>query len=508
MKTGFSVLSISVFIILISQNILAVENQNSSLEFPRDSSFYHEEFIKGTLNILKNRILKEPFNLVASLIFLFAIMHTFVASKIMALAHSVEHRHRLRIANRNHEIESKYKEAEKQTSFLAGVLHFMGEVEAIFGLWILVLLLAFACLKDWSTAVVYMDSVNFTEPMFLFVIMTIAATRPVMRAAEKTLEVISGLGGGSPAAWWFCILTIGPILGSFITEPGAMTISAILIGKHIYDRKPSINFAYATIGLLFVNISVGGTLTNFAAPPVLMVAGIWNWSSNFMLTNFGWKAIVGILIANSVYFAIFRIEMEKMKKINPKTSAGKLHWNERDDPLPLWVIVIHLVFMLWTVLNSHYPALFMGGFLFFLGFAQATRYYQNRIDLKPAFLVGFFLASLVTHGGLQGWWIGPVLGSLDRIPLMLGATFLTGFNDNAAITYLSTLIPNFSDGLKYAVVAGAVTGGGLTVIANAPNPAGQAILQKYFKGGVSPLKLAISALIPTIIMGICFMFLS
>ena len=141
--------------------------------------------------------------------------------------------------------------------------------------------------------------------------------------------------------------------------------------------------------------------------------------------------------------------------------------------------------------------------MLFLGFAQATPQYQNRIQLQPAMLVGFFLAGLVIHGGVQAWWIAPVLGNLNELPLMLGATVLTAFNDNSAITYLSTLVPGFTDGLKYAVVAGAVAGGGLTVIANAPNPAGQSILKNHFEAGVSPKGLLKAALVPTIILWLC-----
>jgi len=151
--------------------------------------------------------------------------------------------------------------------------------------------------------------------------------------------------------------------------------------------------------------------------------------------------------------------------------------------------------------NDHYH----GGKSKFIGFAKVTAPYQNQIDLKPPMLVGFFLGGLVIHGGLQGWWIAPVLGSLSEIPLMISATVLTAFNDNAAITFLSTLVPGFTDTLKYSVVAGAVAGGGLTVIANAPNPAGQAILKKHFDNGVAPVKLLLSALIPTIIMIGCFL---
>jgi Na+/H+ antiporter NhaD/arsenite permease-like protein len=142
--------------------------------------------------------------------------------------------------------------------------------------------------------------------------------------------------------------------------------------------------------------------------------------------------------------------------------------------------------------------------LFFLGFAKVSEDYQNRINLVPAMLVGFFLAGLVIHGGVQGWWIAPILGSLGKIPLMATATVLTAFNDNAAITYLATLVPSFSDALKYAVVAGAVTGGGLTIIANAPNPAGISLLKKHFDHGVSASGLLGAAIVPTVIMFIIF----
>jgi predicted cation transporter len=158
----------------------------------------------------------------------------------------------------------------------------------------------------------------------------------------------------------------------------------------------------------------------------------------------------------------------------------------------------------WTVVNAHYPALFIGGFLFFLGFARATAAYQSRVELRTPLLVGFFLAGLVIHGGLQAWWIAPVLRSLSETPLFLGATLLTAFNDNALITYLATLVPDLGDQLKTAVVEGAVVGGGLTVIANAPNPAGQALLNRFFDGVVLPIGLALGALLPTLISALAF----
>jgi hypothetical protein len=341
--------------------------------------------------------------------------------------------------------------------------------------------------------------------MFVVVIMAIAGTRPVLRFAEASLRKVASLGRGSVGAWWLSILIIAPLLGSLITEPAAMTIAALLLARQFYALKPSSRLAYATLGLLFVNISVGGTLTHFAAPPVLMVASAWNWDTPFMATQFGWKAIVGILAATGLYYAIYRREFAALESTRASVERRATDVNERI--IPVWITGVHLAFLAFTVLSLHYPPLFIGGFLFFLAFTQATAHHQDRLELKSPLLVGFFLAGLVIHGGLQGWWIGPVLKGLAQVPLFIGATLLTALNDNAAITYLATLVPGFTDQLKYAVVAGAVTGGGLTVIANAPNPAGQSILQRYFPSGVKPLGLLVGALAPTIILGLCFMLL-
>ena len=183
-------------------------------------------------------------------------------------------------------------------------------------------------------------------------------------------------------------------------------------------------------------------------------------------------------------------------------------WDTREDPVPLWVVAIHLLFLAWTVVNAHHPPFFVAGLLFFLGFSVVASPYQNTIDLKGPLLVGFFLAGLVVHGGLQGWWIEPVLGGLGEVPLMLSSSVLTAFNDNAAITFLATLIPDLGPELEHAVVAGAVAGGGLTVIANAPNPAGQTILKRFFENGVSPAKLLGAAAAPTVLVWLCLYVLN
>ena len=475
--------------------------------FPLPLDAYRDGHLSGIGEILIHRIRREPLNLVVTVLFVCAVVHTFLAGKFRSFAHRLSEKHRKKQSAQDWPF-AYTGDVVPQVSFMAVLFHFLGEVEVIFGLWVFPLFWIVAFYYGVGASIGYLGSVNFTEPMFVVIIMTLAATRPIMQMAERMLKLFAAVGKGSSAAWWFSIMTVGPLLGSFITEPAAMTISALILGKQFYKRKPSPKFAYATIGLLFVNVSVGGTLSHFAAPPVLMVAGKWDWSLPFMIESFGWKAIVGILTANLLYFGLFRNEFRNMHPVVEKVKTRRpIDWDQREDPVPVPIILVHVLFMVWTVANAHYPVLFIAGFFCFLGFSQATAHHQNRIDLKPALLVGFFLSGLVIHGGLQGWWIAPILGGLGEVPLMLGSALLTAFNDNAAITYLSTLVPDLSESLKYAIVAGAVTGGGLTVIANAPNPAGQSILQKYFKNGVSPAWLAISAVFPTIVMGCAFMLL-
>ena len=448
------------------------------------------------------RVEVEPFNGVATGIFVLAILHTFAAARFTALAHRVQHRH---------DDEARAKGRRPAPSVIAEGLHFLGEVEVVFGLWAVVLTFAMTAYAGWGTATHYLnDTVNYTEALFVVVIMALASTRPIVVFAEAALRRVANAGGGTPAAWWMTILTIGPALGSFITEPGAMTICALLLARQFYDLQPSARLKYGTLGLLFVNVSIGGTLTHFAAPPVLMVARTWGWDTSFMVSHFGWRAATAITVSTTVYYLLFRREFTALAVRAPVTDVEQPDEEAPGaalEPVPAWITAAHVSFMAWTVGNSHYPALFLGGFLFFLGFARATAAYQSRIELRTPLLVGFFLAGLVIHGGLQGWWIALVLGSLSETPLFLGSTALTAFNDNALIAYLATLVPNLSDGLKTAVVGGAVVGGGLTVIANAPNPAGQALLGRFFGGAVSPLGLVLGALIPTLITAAVFRLL-
>jgi Na+/H+ antiporter NhaD/arsenite permease-like protein len=471
-----------------------------AIDFPLPVDSYHDQQIPSIFGKLTGRIQQEPLNLVATIIFFAAIIHTFLTAQFRKIAHRYQRRYEAIEDSLRPDSGKKHE----QLIFRAELFYFMGEVEAVFGIWLVPLFVAIIAFHGWSTMVDYVGNVNVADAIFVVVIMAMASSLPILRFTETVIAKVSAIGNGTPASWWLTILTLGPMLGSFITGPAAMTICALLLRHRFYSLKPSESLKYATLGLLFVNISVGGVLTQFGSPPVVIVASVWNWDLVHMLTHFGWKAVIGIVLSNSLYLAVFRREFARLAANVPDDEQNQ----EERRPIPWGITGIHVLFLCWVVANAHYPVLVILGLLFFLAFVSATRLNQHAIALRPPLLVGFFLAALIIHGGCQQWWIAPVLESLSKWPLMIGATILTAFNDNAAVTYLASLVPGFSDALKYVVMAGAVTGGGLTVIANSPNPAGQSILASRFgEAGISPLYLFLGALVPTVIEGAAFMLL-
>ena len=563
--------------------------------FPRPLETYQDSHMKSIPDILAHRIQVEPFNLVASIIFLLAIIHTLMSSWFHKLAHNFDEKHQLLVSQGKHH--------KKSESIWGGLFHLIGEVEVVFGLWSLVLGVAIYFYYDWHTFVGYVDGLGYKEAIFILVIMTIASSRPILKLFENIMGRIVKVFKGSLDAWWFTILLMSAPLSSLITGPAAMTISAFLLAEKFFSLNPSNRLKYSTIALLFINVSIGGGLTNFASPPILMVAGVWNWGNGFMLSTFGPPVLLSVIIPTVMYYFLFKkdfaalkepyenylfkthiqrrfisekelenlfanleqnvdmrigftrelnaysqilkenikqlaksklspeeleqfdissaieekfddIKLEEMRRTipgllpsNDRPASLDPNWDSREDAVPFWIIMAHVGFMIWTIFTAHEPVLFLGGFLFYLGFYQVTAFYQNRIDLKPALLVAFFIAGIVIHGTLQAWWIAPLLANLPELGLNLTAILLTAFNDNAAITYLSTLVPGLSDPLKYAIVSGAITGGGLTVIANSPNPIGQSVLKKYFDNGVSAVGLFQYAFVPTAIAtAVFFMF--
>lgn len=412
--------------------------------------------------------------LIGAALFAVAILHTFATKFFEQLAHT-------RPAH-------------------AGLWHLLGEVEVVFGFWALVLIVVMFATDGAAVATHYIDSRNFTEPMFVFAIMVIAGSRPILQTAMAGVRLVArAIPLPGSMGFYFTALALVPLLGSFITEPAAMTLAALILAEHIFARGISSRLKYATLGVLFVNISIGGTLTPFAAPPVLMVAGKWDWNIGFMMATFGWKAAIAVAVNALGATMLFRKELAKLSLATSNNSVNAV-------PFPL--IVVHLAFLTGVVVFAHHTAIFMGLFLFFLGVAHAYQRHQDRLILREGLLVAFFLAGLVVLGGQQQWWLQPVLMSMSSDAVFFGAAILTAFTDNAALTYLGSLVEGLSDNFKYALVAGAVTGGGLTIIANAPNPAGISILRGHFDDeAVHPMGLLLAALPPTIIAALAFRYL-
>lgn len=382
----------------------------------------------------------------------------------------------------------------------SNIWHYLAEVEVVFGLWALVFIASYLIIAGPTESISYLDKLNYTEPAFVFVIMCIAATRPVILLATQIIQFFAKLlPFQEKMSFYLSALIIGPLLGSFITEPATMTVTALILLESFYKSQVSLRFKYATMGLLFVNVSIGGTLTHFAAPPVLMVATKWNWGTLYMLEHFGYKSVLAIIISTALYAYHFRKEL---------TGYIKVQKHKDDYHIPKWwKIFAHVIFLFLVVYTAHHPKVFIGIFCFFLGFAKITEKYQDSLKIKTAFLVAFFLAGLVTLGSMQAWWLQPLLSKMGDLTLFIGATALTAITDNAALTYLGSLV-DLSDSSKYALVAGAVCGGGLTVIANAPNPAGFGILKDTFGAdGINPIRLFIYALVPTIISVLCLLML-
>ena len=321
--------------------------------------------------------------------------------------------------------------------------------------------------------------------------MVVAASRPVLEAVQRLLRRGARCAGAHRMALAWLGLALVPLLGSLITEPAAMTLAALMLAPLIFRRGMPEWLKYGALGVLFVNVSIGGTLTSYAAPPVLMVAATWHWDSAFMASHFGWKAAHGG--AGQCHRVSLLLRRTCQQHRRRQAAAGE----PSSRPGAAGRRLIHLAFLAGVVVLAHHPVLFLGLFLLFLGFTQAYQRYQSPLILKEGLLVGFFLAGLVVLGGMQQWWLQPIVSSLAPLALFFGALGLTAITDNAALTYLGSLIDGISDRRKYMLVAGAVAGGGLTVIANAPNPAGVALLRRGFDDeSIGALGLLLGALAP------------
>lgn len=379
--------------------------------------------------------------------------------------------------------------------------HLFSEIELVFGFWAIIFIGCIWANEGFITSINYLSSRSFTEPLFILIIMVISATRPILQIVLSAVLWISRTLPLANGVVFYCTaLSLLPILGSWITEPAAMTIAALLLSQQLFQQNISTKLKYATLGVLFVNISIGGTFTTFAAPPIVMIAQKWQWDTSFMMATFAWKATIAIILNTLIATVFFYKELCIIKMID--TQHNEIH------KTPIALVLTHILLLSAIVFFAHQPVWLIGIFVVFLILTYVSSKYQQRLMIREGLFVAFFLAGLIVLGEPQRHWLQPILSSSSDNQLFLGGIVLTAFIDNAALTYLASLIDNLSDTAQYALVAGAVTGGGLTVIANAPNPAGAAILKQHFPNyTIQPFKLLIAALIPTVIAAMAFYYL-
>ncbi|CAL8481153.1 putative Na+/H+ antiporter [Caballeronia sp. S22] len=298
----------------------------------------------------------------AAVIFALALIHTFAVARIDTLGHRFP-RH-------------------------SGVFHFLAEVEVVFGFWALALCLVMWMLVGSEATIDYLENREFTEALFVFVVMVIAASRPILVLMTNAVMALSRFlpVRTEVAVVWFAPCAI-PLLGSFVTEPAAMTLAALLLRDRLFVAQVPERVRYFGLALLFVNVSIGGVMTAYAAPPVLMVASAWGWNTGFMAATFGWKAALAVAFNATLFVALAAKSVPTLAS-NDRADTSPL------ERVPVGVTLVHLAFLALVVINSHHAVVFIGAFLFFLGYTHAYERHQSALMLRESLLVAFFLGGL------------------------------------------------------------------------------------------------------------------
>lgn len=390
----------------------------------------------------------------------------------------------------------------QEESITGKLLMMLSEAEITFGLWAGVVFIL-AMKLCGGNPVEYLEHLEFTEPCFVFVVLVVAGSGPVVQFATRLVDVIAKrVPLPDQLDFFLTTMIVGPLLGSLITEPAAITLTASILRDRYFRQEISRRFTHCILAVLFVNVSIGGTLTHFAAPPVVMVAKVWHLDSAFMIRHLGYKAAIAIVINAVLLTWLFKDELLK-------TRTGEQKPEGEGKCTPWWLTICHLGLLALVVALAHHTKPLLAVFIFFLGMVHVTHHYQEKLEIETGLKVGVFLAGLIVLGTQQTWWLQPVVSGLGDLALFISTSLLTGITDNAALTYLGSLVQGLSDSSKYALLAGAVTGGGLTIIANAPNPAGYGVLSKHFdaQGGRNDGMLFIAAVVPTLVAAACLWFL-
>lgn len=479
---------------LVFAGLLLSSPDACAAQFPLPQDAYPK--CDGLWRTLVSRVKMSHMNLYATIIFACAVVHTFSYQMFLKFADTVKKQ------------QKRFKLRDSSVDIAKRILSLLGEVEIVFALWLVPLFAIFYYECGWHSLTDYLNNLayaqdKYSEPVFVMVVMCMAATRPVIYVAAKFVSLFAALGGKTVRAWWISIMCVGPILGSFITEPAAITICAILLFAPLFRLHAVDQIQVRDYRAAFrFGVARRRVDAFFRAP------------------DYHGRAFVGLGYA--VHDCALRVEVcacdfcvHVRLRVPFQARVVSLENNRImrgaessiEKPPPNWIIGMHLLFLIAAVAVMHYLVLEMFLLLAFIAFVDITQRFQWEMKFRSPMLVAIFLGALVTHGSLQTWWLEPILERLDSGALFAGSVLLTSFNDNAAITYLASLVPSFVDETKYLIVAAAISGGGLTVIANAPNLVGLSVLKEEFRNGVSPKLLLEWSIVPTLLACAAFFYL-
>ncbi|ANH78750.1 putative Na+/H+ antiporter [Candidatus Chlamydia sanziniae] len=417
----------------------------------------------------------------ATALFFCSIFHTFLTPWLHRLCQSYEHK------------KLVVPEFWKHYAPISEFYRLVSKVEIVFCLWSVPLFCWFLYTEGYRITLAYFNSRNYSFAVFVMVILVLLESRPIVYLAERLLSTIAKIGRTSPKSWWWTLMIATPLLSALLKETGAMIIGATLLMRHFYIFSPSRRFAYATMGLLFSNISIGGLTSSMSSRALFIILPSIKWKCSFLLQYFSWKAIIAILVATAVYYLIFRKEFDKFPEIPNIKHLIK-------DRIPWWIICTHIILVSAILLSRSNPLFMTTILLFYLGFRRFTIFYQEPINIPKVCFVGLFYAGLVIFGDLQEWWVLNLMQGMSDFGYMLTSYGLSIFLDNALVNYLVHNLPVATDCYLYLVITGCMAAGGLTLVSNIPNIIGYLILKPAFRmSSIHFGSLFLAALVPSII---------
>lgn len=425
----------------------------------------------------------------ATLLFFFSIVHTFLTPWFYNRFQICQHR------------KTIFPERWKKYLWLSECYRLLGKVEIVFILWAVPLFLLFLCTEGYKMTISYFNSRNYIFSLFIIIMLILLESRPIVYLSERIFSSIAKIGKQSPRCWWWTLMIATPLSSVLLKETGAMIIATALLARNFYKFSPSTRFAYATMGLLFSNISLGGLTTGLSSRALFIILPSVKWGNGFILKYFCWKAIIAMLVSTTVYYLIFRKEFARFPKLVTGSSSVKEH-------IPKWIICVHILLICAVILARFVPLLMVAILMFYLGFQKFTIFYQRPIRIGKACFVGLFYAGLVIFGELQEWWVLELMHRMSDFGYMMTSYVLSIFLDNALVNYLVHNLPVATDCFLYLVIAGCMSAGGLTIISNIPNIVGYLALRPFFPSSSFSLGwLFLFALGPSIIAVMTFWIL-